>query len=133
VYIYFNTIIKCKNVVFFKVIFSFKEIQKNYSLRKMTKPSSCHNHQIIDKRSTKKNDEIELRMSKGENAKTIQNCPLTLVLFFFLPPGAFLSFHYTFQMKKTYLSPINLVMTNESYKKIKIPLKANVKFFGRKI
>ena len=64
--IHFNTIIKCKNDVFFKVIFSFKEIQKNYSLRKMTKPSSCHNHQIIDKRSTKKNDEIELRMSKRE-------------------------------------------------------------------
>jgi hypothetical protein len=71
--IHFNTIIKCKNDVFFKVIFSFKEIQKNYSLRKMTKPSSCHNHQIIDKRSTIYiyiyiyiYDEIELRMSKRE-------------------------------------------------------------------
>jgi len=67
--IHFNTIIKCKNDVFFKVIFSFKEIQKNYSLRKMTKPSSCHNHQIIDKRSTIYiyiYDEIELRISKRE-------------------------------------------------------------------
>jgi len=57
----------------------------------------------------------------------IQKCPLRLVLIFFF------AFKYIFivqlKLRKTYLSPINLIITNEFCGKTLMSLKVSVKYF----
>jgi hypothetical protein len=56
-------------------------------------------------------------------------------MFFFFAFKVILIFLlYIYNEKKTYLFIVNLIMTNESYKKIKILLEDSIKFFwGREI
>lgn len=68
----------------------------------------------------------------GNDEKTIVKIPLnTRVFFFFCFQLYFDCFIAQSRRKKTYLSPVNLVMTNGSYKKTLIPLIASVNFFLR--
>jgi len=74
---------------------------------------------------------IKYQISPVTMKKPLWKYPLTLGFFFFCFQLYFDCFIAQSRRKKTYLSPVNLVMTNGSYKKTLIPLIASVNFFWR--
>ena len=59
--IHYNTIIESKSTIFFEDVFSFEELQENYSLKRMIEANSNSHYQS-------KNDEVEPKRSKRTKA-----------------------------------------------------------------
>jgi len=116
--IYPNTIMKSKNTILFKDVFSLKEIRENHSLKRTIKGSSDH-YQSDD-------DEVELIMSKREKITKIFGPIFSTYLLVNEPWTYFkiMSCSEASNWKKTINNKIKPIMNNHTWELVNLPFES---------